>query len=190
MLVHVYYNAIVHDVQLLTLLEGLTKYLTSPLAAPDPPSGVTVVVTDVASALVSWNATQSLMCDIVIGNYSVRYRLRNGTGANTTVYSSSTSVTLRGLVPNAEYNVAVAAINSIGNMSAFSPMVQFNVTLSSKSNMFKYLNYYVRNGKCMIQSLKCTCIYKNTLLNDGLEIHCSKENVKITCMQHNLTWEM
>ena len=123
--------------QLLTLLEGLTKYLTSPLAAPDPPSGVTVVVTDVdRRALVSWDAPQSWMCDVVIGNYSVRYRLRNGTGASTTVYSSNTSVTLHNLVPNAEYTVSVAAINSIGNMSAFSPMVQFNVTLSSKPNMF------------------------------------------------------
>ena len=46
-----------HGVQLLTLLEELTKYLTSPLAAPDPPSGVTVVVTDVDFALVSWDAT-------------------------------------------------------------------------------------------------------------------------------------
>ena len=128
--------------QLLTLLEVLTKYLTSPLAAPDPPSGVTVV-TDVESALVSWDATQSWMCDVVIGNYSVRYQLSNGTGAYTTVYSSSTSVTLQDLVPNAEYDVSVAAINSIGNTSAFSAVVQFNVTLSSKPNMFKYLNYYI-----------------------------------------------
>ena len=163
------HNAIMHKVQLLTLLEGLTKYLTSPLAAPDPPSGVTVVVTDVDSALVSWDATQSWMCDIVIENYSVRYQLRNGTGAGATVYSSSTSVTLQDLVPNAEYTVSVAAINSIGNMSAFSATVQFNVTLSSKPNMFKYLNYYIINGKCMIlQSLKCTCIYRNTLLNNNV----------------------
>ena len=93
------------------------------------------------SALVSWNATQSRMCDIVIGNYSVRYKLRNGTGATITVYSSTTSVTLQDLLPNAEYNVSVAAINSIGNMSAFSAMVQFNVTLSSKSSMFEYLKH-------------------------------------------------
>ena len=132
-----------HDVQRLTLLKGLTKYLTSPLAAPDPPTGVSVVVTDVDSALVSWDATQSRMCDVVIENYSVRYRLRNGTGGYTTVYSSNTSVTLQDLVPNAEYNVSVAAINSIGNMSAFSATFQFRVTLSSKPNMFKYLNYYV-----------------------------------------------
>ena len=161
-----------HKVQFLTLLEGLTKYLTSPLAAPDPPSGVTVVVTDVDSALVSWDATQSWMCDIVIENYSVRYQLRNGTGAGATVYSSTMSVTLHDLVPNAEYTVSVAAINSIGNMSAFSATFQFNVTLSSKPSMFKYLNYYVRDGKCM--SLKCTCIYRNTLLNDGVEVDYSK----------------
>ena len=129
-------------------------------------------MTDVDSALVSWDATQSRMCDVVIGNYSVRYQLGNGTGAGATVYSSNTSVTLQDLVPNAEYDVSVAAIYSIGNMSAFSAMVQFNVTFSSKPNMFYYLNFYIINGKCT--SLNCTCIYRNTLLNDGVEIHCSK----------------
>ena len=106
---------------------------------PQPPADVSVVVTGNDTAVVSWVPSMSRMCDVVIGNYSVRYRLRNGTGATITVYSSNTSVTLQALVPNAEYNVSVAAINSIGNMSAFSPMVQFRVTLSSKSNMFKYL---------------------------------------------------
>ena len=111
-------------------------YMKSFFAGPQPPACVSVVVTDMDSALVSWDATQSRMCDIVIGNYSVRYQLRDGTGGTITVYSSNTSVTLQDLVPNAEYDVSVAAINSIGNMSAFSPMVQFNVTLSSKPNMF------------------------------------------------------
>ena len=107
-------------------------------AGPQPPAGVSVVVTGNDTAVVSWVPSMSRMCDVVIGNYSVRYQLRKGTGAYTTVYSSSTSVTLQDLVPNAEYTVSVAAINSIGNMSAFSAMVQFNVTLSSKSNMFKF----------------------------------------------------
>ena len=114
---------------------------------PQPPAGVSVVVTGNDTAVVSWVNSMSRMCDIVIGNYSVRYRLRSGTGVSTTVNTSSTNVTLQDLVPNAEYTVSVAAINSIGNMSAFSPMVQFNVTLSSKSNMF---NYYIINGMCMI----------------------------------------
>ena len=168
-----------HDVQMLTLLEGLTKYLTSPSAAPDPPSGVTVVVTDVDSALVSWDATQSLMCDVVIGNYSVRYRLRNGAGASTTVYSSNTSVTLQDLVPNAEYTVSVAAINSIGNMSGFSAMVQFNMTLPSKPNMLKYLNYYVING-FKLSSLSSAHAYTGTHFSMMMwRFIAQKENVKL-----------
>ena len=108
----------------------------SPSTGPQPPIGLTVVVTGNDTAVVTWEAQQSRVCDIVIGNYSVMYQLRNGTGATITVYSSNTSVTLQDLVPNAEYTVSVAAINSIGNMSAFSAMIQFRVTLSSKPNMF------------------------------------------------------
>ena len=121
-------------------------------AGPQPPAGVSVVVTGNDTAVVSWVPSMSRMCDIVIGNYSVRYQLRNGTGATITVYSSSTSVTLQDLVPNAEYTVSVAAINSIGNMSAFSAMIQFNVTLSSKPNMFKYLNYYITMESACLSS--------------------------------------
>ena len=97
---------------------------------PQPSTGLTVVVTGSDTAVVSCESQQSLMCDVVIGNYSVRYRLRFGTGGYTTVYSSSTSVTLRDLVPNAEYDVSVAAINNIGNMSAFSATFQFRVQVS------------------------------------------------------------
>ena len=68
------------------------------------------------------------MCDIVIGNYSVRYRLRNGTGATITVYPSITSVTLRGLGPNAEYTMDVAAITSVGGMSAHLAETMLNIT--------------------------------------------------------------
>ena len=59
------------------------------------------------------------MFDGAIANYSVRYRLTNGTGDYTTVYAASTSITLQGLVPNAGYNVSVAGINSCGGESAF-----------------------------------------------------------------------
>ena len=107
-------------------------------AGPQPPAGVSVVVTGNDTAVVSWVPSMSRMCDVVIGNYSVMYRLRKGTGTTTTVYSSNTSVKLQGLVPNAEYTVSVAAINSIGNMSPYSTMIQFRVTPSSKPNMFKF----------------------------------------------------
>ena len=96
-------------------------------AEPKPPSNVTLTITGSDSAMVSWTASQS-MCDDVVGNYSVRYRLRDGTGANTTVYINKTSVTLQDLIPNAEYVVSVAAINSRGNMSAFSVEMSFTVS--------------------------------------------------------------
>ena len=62
-------------------------------------------------------ASQS-MFDNVIGNYSVRYQLASGSNDLTTVYTSSTNVTLEDLVPNAEYNVSVVGINSCGGTSS------------------------------------------------------------------------
>ena len=88
-------------------------------SGPEPPTDVSVAVLDRDTAVVSWTASQSRMCDVAIANYSVKYEL-NGTGYYTTVYTSSTSVVLQGLVPNIEYSVSVAATNSNGNMSAFS----------------------------------------------------------------------
>ena len=108
----------------------------SPSTGPQPPTGLTVVVTGDGTAVVSWETQQSRVCDVVIGNYSVRYQLRNDTGGMNTVNTSSTSVILQDLVPNAEYTVEVAAINSRGNMSAFSALVQFTVNLTAPS---KYL---------------------------------------------------
>ena len=67
------------------------------------------------------------MCGVVVGNYSVRYQLRSGAGASTTVYATSTSVTLQDLVPNAEYTVSVAAINSAGELSAYTETYQFEL---------------------------------------------------------------
>ena len=113
----------------------------SPSTGPQPPKDPTVVVTGDDTAVVSWDTQQSRMCDDVIGNYSVRYQLRNDTGGMITVYSSSTSVTLQDLVPNEEYTVEVAAINSRGNMSAFSALVQFTVNLTAPSK-------YLFNGHC------------------------------------------
>ena len=96
-------------------------------AEPKPPTGVTFTVTGIDSAMVSWTASQS-MCDDVVGNYSVRYQPRSGTGAYTTVYTNRHSVTLRDLIPNAEYVVLVAAINSRGDMSALSVETAFTVS--------------------------------------------------------------
>ena len=98
------------------------------LSGPDPPTGVSVDVTGSDTAEVSWAPSMSRMCDILIENYNVRYRLNSGCGTYTTVNTSSTSVTLQNLVPNAEYTVEVAAINSNGDMSAFSEVTQFTVT--------------------------------------------------------------
>ena len=78
------------------------------------------------TSVVSWAPPQT-MCNIVIGNYSVRYQLNDSVGATTTVYSSSTSVTLQDLVPSAEYTVSVAAINSAGVMSDFTEPIKFEL---------------------------------------------------------------
>ena len=89
---------------------------------------MSVVVTGNGTAVVSWVPSMSRMCNVVIGNYSVRYQLRSCACGYTTVHTSSTSVTLQDLVPYADYNVSVAAINPNGNMSTFSALAQFTVT--------------------------------------------------------------
>ena len=102
--------------------------LTSYFVGPEPPTDVSIAVMDRDTAVVSWTTSQSRMCDVAIVNYSVKYEL-NSTGNYTTVNTSSTSVVLQGLVPNAEYNVSVAATNSIGDMSAFSAVTKFHTAI-------------------------------------------------------------
>ena len=97
------------------------------LSGPVAPTGVSVDVTGSDTAVVSWNPSMSRMCDVVIGNYNVRYQLSNSNGDYSTVNTSSTSVILQDLVPNAEYTVEVAGINSNGQMSPFSALM-FTVT--------------------------------------------------------------
>ena len=99
----------------------------SPFTGPEPPTGVRVNNISNDTAVVSWTASQSMECDITIGNYSVKYQLWNGTGNHATVYmyTSNTSVTLQGLMPNITYYVSVAAISSVGHFSEFSNTTQF-----------------------------------------------------------------
>ena len=85
-------------------------------------------ITGIDTAVVSWAASQS-MCDGVIGNYSVRYQLRSVACAIFTVFTSETSITLSSLIPNAEYSVFVAAINSRGDVSVFSGETSFAVSM-------------------------------------------------------------
>ena len=94
-------------------------------ADPSPPTGVSVDVTGCDSAVVTWMPSMS-MFDEVIQKYNVRYKLSIGSGGLSTVFTSGTSVTLQGLVPNAEYNVSVTGINSCGGRSAF-VMAQFEL---------------------------------------------------------------
>ena len=76
---------------------------------------MSVDITGTDTAVMSWNTQQSRMCDVVVGSYSVRYQLTNDTGSPPiTLYTSSTSVTLTGLVPNAKYSVSVATIPTLG----------------------------------------------------------------------------
>ena len=57
----------------------------------------------------------------------MRYQLRGSSGSYTTVYSTTTSITLRGLDPSAEYDVEVAAIDLCGRMSGFSEMARLDL---------------------------------------------------------------
>ena len=90
--------------------------------------------TECYTSVVSWVPPQPVCGDVIVGNYSVRYRLMNG-GAFTTVDSPSTSVTLQGLMANTEYSVSVTAISSSGVISAFTGPTQFVL----QGNLYNYL---------------------------------------------------
>ena len=97
------------------------------LAELQPPTGVMAEANGCNSANVSWTPTQLRVCDATIEGFIVRYQL-SGTGGYSTVNTSSTSVTLQDLVPNAEYTVSVATITSVGSMSAFSAVSRLNMS--------------------------------------------------------------
>ena len=131
-----------HGHELLTLIAlhlviSSTVVVSTSLAAPQPPTGVTVMSNGADTTLVSWDEQQYRMCDVVIENYIVMYQLRNAhcTCGYTTVNTSLTSVTLADLLPNSEYSVSVAAINSNGDRSAFSDRIYFTTATVMKGEM-------------------------------------------------------
>ena len=101
---------------------------------PQPPTGVSVDTLSHESVDVSWDAPQSMQCDVVIGNYSVRYQRRNAiTAGYTAVYSNETHVTLQELEPGTNYRVSVASIGSNGEMSTYSDWVDFTTAMATPS---------------------------------------------------------
>ena len=75
-----------------------------------------------------------MQCDVVIGNYSVRYQRRNAfTAGYTTVYTSENQNTLQALEPGTNYRVSVASITSNGEMSAYSDWVNFTTAMATPS---------------------------------------------------------
>ena len=92
---------------------------------------MTITVTGTDSAVVSWTASQS-KCG-VIANYSVTYQLTSCMSCSATVYTTGTSVTLQGLIPNAEYSVVVSATNSRGDTSELSVETPFTVNAPTGS---------------------------------------------------------
>ena len=98
-------------------------------SGPDTPANVSTVVTGSSTVMVSWTPSSSGMCDVLLTGYSIRYRLSSSTGNYTTVNTlgSTTSVRLRDLTPNAEYDVEVAAIFSNGAISNSSLAAHFTV---------------------------------------------------------------
>ena len=104
-------------------------YFLCLFAEPNPPRDVTFTITGTDSAVVSWTASQS-KCG-AIANYSVTYQLTSGMSCSATVYTTGTSVTLRGLIPNVEYSVVVSATNSRGDTSELSGETPFTVSTTS-----------------------------------------------------------
>ena len=105
---------------------------------PQPPTGVSVDTLGDERVDVSWDAQQSMQCDVVIGKYSVRYQRRNAiTAGYTAVYTNETHVTLQELEPGTNYTVSVASIASNGEMSAYSDWVNFTTSQSEQENLLQ-----------------------------------------------------
>ena len=147
-----------------------TIYLPIAVASspgPQPPTGVSVDTLSRESVDVSWDAQQSMQCDIVIGQYSVRYQQRNASTAGytnyTAVYTSETHNTLQDLAPGTNYRVSVASIASNGNISAYSDWVLFTTAMATSSQGEKervcgstvpaYYKQYTQLRTCWVPTL-------------------------------------
>ena len=96
------------------------------LAGSVPP-GVTLDTTGCNFATLSLTKPDRL-CDGMISGYNMRYQLSSSTGGDyTTINTSSTSVTLQGLLP-AEYTVQVAVITSVESIGAYSSGTTLHIT--------------------------------------------------------------
>ena len=118
-------------------------------------------------AVVSWDAQQSMKCDVVIGNYSLRYQRRSGnTSGYTTVYTSDTNFTLQELERGATYSVSVAAIDSNEETSNYSVWVTFTIAVTSPAQGERGLLaapawYAIINMAacyCHVHHLYCICM--------------------------------
>ena len=115
-------------------------------ADPGPPTGVQAVAGTVCNTSdVSWSPSQVNYGTASL-NYSVRYRLRDSNDMYTTVYSSSTNVTLRGLDPSADYDVIVVATDSCGRQSGSSDLAQLNLQGNSGIIMFTAFPWYLHTN--------------------------------------------
>ena len=120
-----------------SIVSSLNPSLYTPICfcflGPDPPNDVSAVAT-ASTVVVSWTRSFSRTGDQLATQYRVRYQLSTGSGGYHTVNTKGNIVVLLDLIPNAEYNVSVAAINSNGAMSNFSTMAQFQVTPAAEAS--------------------------------------------------------
>ena len=93
-----------------------------------PPTNVMVKAESCNFASVTWTAPEPRVCDGVISGYTVRYRLNTGNGQYTTINTSTTSVMLPDLAPNAEYSVEVAVTTSVGTIGPYSSESLLTIT--------------------------------------------------------------
>ena len=98
------------------------------LEGTGPPTSVLVEAKSSNSANVTWTAPEPRVCYGVISGYNVRYRLNTGNGEHTTVNTSTTSVMLQDLAPNAEYSVEVAVTTSVGTIGPYSSESLLTIT--------------------------------------------------------------
>ena len=119
--------------------------------------------TECSTADVSW-IPSTVSYNAVIGNYSVRYRLRGSSGGYTVVYSTTTSITLRGLDLSAEYEVEVAAIDLCGRTSGYSDAAQFNLlgtklVYRSKQVVVNTRGDGLTSPALQVSILSCDCMW-------------------------------